>query len=66
VIVNTVRNNRSGIVSDMFKSITQMGINVGVSTAAKVGSQFSLIILVSNPGDESPDHRRDEHELLHN
>lgn len=41
--------DRSGIVADMTKLITDVGGNVGESKAMKLGSHFSLMMLVSVP-----------------
>eukprot|EP00934_Nitzschia_sp_Nitz4_P004245 Nitzschia sp. Nitz4//scaffold139_size61406//31338//32171//NITZ4_006458-RA/size61406-snap-gene-0.3-mRNA-1//1//CDS//3329535846//4235//frame0 len=46
VIINAVGNDRTGIVSDMTKCVTQVGGNVGASNAATLGSHFSLMMLV--------------------
>jgi glycine cleavage system regulatory protein len=49
LIINAVGSDRLGIVSDMTKYVTDMGGNVGESQAAKLGSHFSLMMLVTVP-----------------
>ena len=41
--------DRTGIVADMTKLVTDIGGNVGESRAVKLGSHFSLMMLVSVP-----------------
>ena len=49
LIINAVGNDRLGIVSDMAKFVTDAGGNVGESQAARLGSHFSLMMMVSVP-----------------
>jgi glycine cleavage system regulatory protein len=49
LIINAVGSDRLGIVSDMTQFVTDVGGNVGESQAAKLGSHFSLMMLVTVP-----------------
>lgn len=49
LVVNALGTNRVGIVSDISKIVTNSGGNVGESQAAKVGSYFSLTMLLTVP-----------------
>eukprot|EP00565_Helicotheca_tamesis_P006925 CAMPEP_0185727122 /NCGR_PEP_ID=MMETSP1171-20130828/2899_1 /TAXON_ID=374046 /ORGANISM="Helicotheca tamensis, Strain CCMP826" /LENGTH=203 /DNA_ID=CAMNT_0028395625 /DNA_START=126 /DNA_END=737 /DNA_ORIENTATION=- len=49
LVINAVGNDRPGIVSDITKAVVDAGGNVGDSQAAKLGSHFSLMMLVSVP-----------------
>jgi glycine cleavage system regulatory protein len=49
LIINAVGGDRLGIVSDMTKYVTDVGGNVGESQAAKLGSHFSLMMVVTVP-----------------
>jgi predicted amino acid-binding ACT domain protein len=51
LIINAVGSDRLGIMSDMTKFVTDAGGNVGDSQAAKLGSNFSLMMLVEVPED---------------
>ena len=53
LIVNSLGIDRTGIVSDLSKLVTDAGGNVGESQAAKVGNHFSLTMLVSVPSNKS-------------
>lgn len=53
LVVNAVGKDRTGIVSEMTKIVTDAGGNVGDSQAAKLGSHFSLMMHVSVPGGKS-------------
>jgi glycine cleavage system transcriptional repressor len=52
LIINAVGSDRLGIVSDMTKYVTDAGGNVGESQAAKLGSYFSLMMMVSVPEEK--------------
>lgn len=49
LIINAVGSDRLGIVSDMTKYVTDVGGNVGESQASKLGTYFSLMMLVDVP-----------------
>ena len=53
LIINAVGTDRLGIVSDMTKYVTDVGGNVGESQAAKLGSHFSLMMVVSVPEENT-------------
>jgi glycine cleavage system transcriptional repressor len=55
LIINAVGSDRLGIVSDMTKCVTDVGGNVGESQAARLGSHFSLMMLVSIPDEKVDD-----------
>ena len=59
LIINAVGTDRLGIVSDMTKYVTDVGGNVGESQAAKLGSHFSLMMVVSVP-EESTQQLKDQ------
>jgi len=48
-VVNAVGKDRTGIVSELTKLVTDAGGNVGDSQAAKLGSHFSLMMHLSVP-----------------
>lgn len=52
LVVNAVGKDRLGIVSEMTKCVTTVGGNVGESHAAKLGSHFSLMMLITIPSDK--------------
>ena len=45
-------SDRLGIVRDLTKYVTDVGGNVGESQAAKLGSHFSLMMLVNVPENQ--------------
>jgi len=49
LIINAVGQDRLGIVSDITGMVISNGGNVGESQAAKLGSHFSLMMLVDCP-----------------
>ncbi|CAJ1932051.1 unnamed protein product [Cylindrotheca closterium] len=49
LIINAVGSDRTGIVSDMTKHVTDAGGNVGESKAARLGKYFSLMMVVNIP-----------------
>ena len=49
LLVNAVGKDRLGIVSDISKHVTELGGNVGESQAAKLGSYFSMMMLIQIP-----------------
>lgn len=49
LIVNAVGADRPGIVADISKHVTDAGGNVGDSQSARLGSHFSLMMLVTVP-----------------
>jgi glycine cleavage system regulatory protein len=55
LIINAVGSDRLGIVSDMTECVTDVGGNVGESQAARLGSNFSLMMLVSIPDEKVDD-----------
>lgn len=52
LIINSLGIDRTGIVSDLSKLVTDAGGNVGESQAAKVGNHFSLTMLISVPTEK--------------
>ena len=52
LIVNAVGKDRLGIVRDVSEQVTGIGGNVGESQAAKLGSHFSMMMLVHLPADQ--------------
>ena len=52
LIVNAVGKDRLGIVSDISKHVTEMGGNVGESQATKLGSYFSMMMLINIPATQ--------------
>lgn len=52
LIINSLGIDRTGIVSDVAKLVTDVGGNVGESQAAKVGNHFSLTMLISVPTEK--------------
>mmetsp|Transcript_5943 Transcript_5943/g.14079 ORF Transcript_5943/g.14079 Transcript_5943/m.14079 type:complete len:206 (-) Transcript_5943:158-775(-) len=52
LIINAVGSDRTGIVSDMTKHVTDAGGNVGESQAAKLGKHFSLMMIVTVPEEQ--------------
>lgn len=52
LIINAVGKDRLGIVSDVTKMVIDAGGNVGDSQAAKLGSHFSLMMLVTLPKEK--------------
>lgn len=54
LIINAVGQDRLGIVSDITGMVINAGGNVGESQAAKLGSHFSLMMLVEVPADQMP------------
>jgi glycine cleavage system regulatory protein len=52
LIVNAVGVDRLGIVSEISKHVTDIGGNVGESQAAKLGSHFSMMMLVKVPSEK--------------
>lgn len=52
LIINAVGSDRLGIVSDLTKYVTDVGGNVGESQASKLGSNFSLMMLVNVPENQ--------------
>lgn len=53
MILNSVGEDRPGIVSDMTKIVLDHNGNVGESQASKLGTHFGLMMLVSVPKDQS-------------
>ena len=51
LIINAVGLDRLGIVSDVTGMVIESGGNVGDSQAAKLGSHFSLMMVVTLPRD---------------
>ena len=51
--MNAVGVDRPGIVSDLTKMVVNAGGNVGESQAAKLGSHFGLMMLISVPKIQS-------------
>jgi len=51
LVINAVGTDRLGIVSDMTQFITKFGGNVGECRAAKLGSNFSLMMVAFLPVD---------------
>ena len=51
LIINAVGSDRLGIVSDITGMVIEHGGNVGESQAARLGSHFSLMMIVSLPSD---------------
>ncbi len=49
MIINAVGSDRLGIVSELTKYVTDVGGNVGESQASRLGSHFSLMMLVHVP-----------------
>mmetsp|Transcript_27631 Transcript_27631/g.42842 ORF Transcript_27631/g.42842 Transcript_27631/m.42842 type:complete len:215 (+) Transcript_27631:35-679(+) len=49
MVISALGEDRTGIVADMTKLVTDVGGNVGDSRAMKLGSHFSLMMLVSVP-----------------
>jgi glycine cleavage system regulatory protein len=49
VIINAVASDRVGIVSELTKYVTDVGGNVGESQASRLGSHFSIMMLVHIP-----------------
>jgi glycine cleavage system transcriptional repressor len=54
LIINAVGLDRLGIVSDITGMVIDVGGNVGESQAAKLGSHFSLMMLVQVPEYSRP------------
>lgn len=52
MVISALGEDRTGIVADMTKLVTDVGGNVGDSRAMKLGSHFSLMMLVSIPEAE--------------
>jgi len=52
-VVNAVGSDRPGIVSGVTKLVVNAGGNVGASQAAKLGSHFGLMMLISVPKSQS-------------
>lgn len=52
LVVNAVGSDRPGIVSDITKRVVDAGGNVGESQAAKLGSHFGLMMLISVPKEK--------------
>ncbi len=52
LIINAVGEDRLGIVSEITKHVTGVGGNVGESRAAKLGSHFSLMMLIQVPSEK--------------
>lgn len=59
LVVNAVGKDRTGIVSEMTKIVTDAGGNVGDSQAARLGSHFSLMMHVSVPKESGADALRE-------
>jgi len=57
LIINAVGQDRLGIVADITGKVIQSGGNVGESQAAKLGSYFSLMMLVDVPTSRMDDLR---------
>lgn len=55
LVINAVGQDRVGIVSDITGLVIDVGGNVGESQAAKLGSHFSLMMLVTVPADHLDD-----------
>lgn len=51
IIVNALGTDRLGIVSDMTKEVVDNGGSIGESQALKIGSNFSITMLVTVPED---------------
>ncbi|CAB9508363.1 cleavage system transcriptional repressor [Seminavis robusta] len=52
LIVNAVGKDRLGIVSEISKHVTDIGGNVGESQATKLGSHFSMMMLIQIPAEQ--------------
>lgn len=52
LIINAVGQDRVGIVSDVAGVVIDAGGNVGDSNAARLGDNFSLMMLVTVPEDK--------------
>jgi glycine cleavage system transcriptional repressor len=55
LIINAVGVDRLGIVSDITGLVIDAGGNVGESVAGRLGSHFSLMMLVEVPAPEVDD-----------
>ena len=55
LIIHAVASNRVGIVSDLTKYVTEMGGSVGESQASRLGSHFSIMMLVHNVPENQVD-----------
>ena len=53
LVINSVGLDRPGIVSGITKFVVDSGGNIGASQAAKLGSHFGLMMLVSIPKEQS-------------
>jgi predicted amino acid-binding ACT domain protein len=53
LVINSVGVDRPGIVSGITKHVVDAGGSIGASQAAKLGSHFGLMMLVSVPKDQS-------------
>mmetsp|Transcript_21073 Transcript_21073/g.47802 ORF Transcript_21073/g.47802 Transcript_21073/m.47802 type:complete len:131 (-) Transcript_21073:475-867(-) len=52
MVVNAVGSDRPGIVADLTKIITEGGGNIGDSRSQRLGSHFSVMMLVSTPSSD--------------
>ena len=52
IIVTAIGDDRPGIVSDLSNIITECGGNVEESRMIKLGSEFSVIMLISIKNDD--------------
>jgi len=55
LIIHAVASDRVGIVSDLTKCVTEMGGSVGESQASRLGSHFSIMMLVHNVPENQVD-----------
>lgn len=53
LVINSVGVDRPGIVSEITKFVVDAGGSIGASQAAKLGSHFGLMMLVSIPEDQT-------------
>jgi glycine cleavage system transcriptional repressor len=53
LVINSVGVDRPGIVSEITKRVVDANGNIGSSQAAKLGSHFGLMMLVSIPKEQS-------------
>jgi len=63
LIINAVGQDRLGIVADITGKVIQAGGNVGESQAAKLGTHFSLMMLVDVPQAKLDDLKATLHSL---
>eukprot|EP00567_Pseudictyota_dubia_P001936 CAMPEP_0197466626 /NCGR_PEP_ID=MMETSP1175-20131217/65152_1 /TAXON_ID=1003142 /ORGANISM="Triceratium dubium, Strain CCMP147" /LENGTH=252 /DNA_ID=CAMNT_0043002675 /DNA_START=46 /DNA_END=805 /DNA_ORIENTATION=+ len=53
IVVNALGTDRPGIVSDLTKSVTDLGGSVGDSHSTKLGADFSLTMLIHVPSNSA-------------